>query len=83
MGSVVFVQVAAPRIIFSLWGNSLKILGDMQKNVFACFVDLEKAYDLVLRENLCVMLQEYGTNGHLFMAIKLLYCLPEIAFVWM
>ena len=30
------------------------------KDLFACFVDLEKAYDRVLRDKLWKVLQEYG-----------------------
>ena len=48
------------------------------KDVFACFVDLEKAYNRVLRDKLWRVLQEYGSIGHLLMAITLLYCQPEV-----
>ena len=48
------------------------------KDVFAYFVDLENAYDRVPREKLWRVLQEYGIDGHLLMAIKLLYCQPEV-----
>ena len=48
------------------------------KYVFACFVDLEKVYDRVPRDKLWSVLQEYGIDGHLLMAIKLLYCQPEV-----
>ena len=47
-------------------------------NVFACLVDLEKAYDRVPRDKLWRVLQEYGIDGHLLMTIKSLYCLPEV-----
>ena len=43
------------------------------KDVYACFVDLEKAYDRVPREKLWKVLQEYGIDGHLLVAIKSLY----------
>ena len=33
------------------------------KDLFACFVDLEKAYDQVPRDKLWKVLQEYGVNG--------------------
>ena len=35
------------------------------KEVFACFVDLEKAYDRILRDKLWRELQEYDSDGHL------------------
>ena len=34
------------------------------KDLFACFVDLETAYDQVPRYKLWKVLQEYGVNGH-------------------
>ena len=48
------------------------------KNVFACFVDLEKAYDRVPLDKLWKVLQKYGVNGQLLRAIKSLYCRPEV-----
>ena len=49
------------------------------KNVFACFVDLEKAFmTRVPRDKLWGVLQEYSIDGHLSMAIKLLHCQPEV-----
>ena len=40
------------------------------EDLFACFVDLEKAYDRVPRDKLWKVLQEYGVNGQLLRAIK-------------
>ena len=51
------------------------------KDVFACFVDLEKAYDRVPRDKLWRMLQEYGIDRHLVMAIKSLHCHPDVCVV--
>ena len=48
------------------------------KDVFACFVDLEKVYGRVSRDKLWKVLQEHGIDGHLLMAIKSLYCQPEV-----
>ena len=48
------------------------------KDLFACFVDLEKAYDRVPRDKLWKVLQEYGVNGQLLRAIKSFYCRPEV-----
>ena len=40
------------------------------KDLFACFVDLEKAYHQVTRDKLWKVLQEHGVNGQLLRAIK-------------
>ena len=48
------------------------------KDLLACFVDLEKAYDRVSRDKLWKVLQEYGVNGQLLRAIKSFYCGPEV-----
>ena len=48
------------------------------KNLYACFVDLEEAYDRGPREKLWKVLQEYGVNGQLLCAIKSFYCRPEV-----
>ena len=45
------------------------------KDLFACFVDLEKAYDRIPRDKLWRVLQEYG---QLLQAIKSFYCQPEV-----
>ena len=36
------------------------------KDLFACFVDVEKAYDRVPREKLCKVLLEYGVDGRCY-----------------
>ena len=51
------------------------------KYVFACFVDLENAYDWVSRDKFWRVVLEYGIDGHLLMVIKSLYCQPEVCFV--
>ena len=48
------------------------------KDVFACFVDLEKAYDRIPRDKLWEVLQKYGIGGQLLLAIKSFYCQPEV-----
>jgi len=48
------------------------------KDLFACFVDLEKAYDRVPRDKLWRVLQVYGIDGQLLLAIKSFYCQPEV-----
>ena len=64
--------------IFTLGSIFEKFLG-YAKDVFACFVDPEKAYDRILRDKLWRVLQEYGIDGHLLMAIKSLYCQAEVS----
>ena len=48
------------------------------KDLFAWFIDLEKAYDRVSRDKLWKVLQEYGVNGQLLRAVKSFYCRPEV-----
>ena len=48
------------------------------KNLFVCFVDLEKAYDRAPRDKLGKRLWEYGIDGQLLHAIKSFYCQPEV-----
>ena len=48
------------------------------KDLFACFVDFEKAYDRVPRDKLWKVFQEYGVDGQLLRAIKSFYCRPEV-----
>ncbi len=45
--------------------------------VCMCFVDLEKAYDLVLQEILWEVLQEYGVRGSLLRATQSLNAQSE------
>lgn len=58
--------------IFSLRNISEKCLGKHQK-VFCAFVDLEKAYDRVVRDDLWSTLSVYGVSSHLVRALKSLY----------
>ena len=51
------------------------------KHLFACFADLEKAYDRVARDKLWKVLREYGVGGQLLRAIKSFYCRPKVC-VW-
>ena len=51
------------------------------KNLFACFVDLEKAYDRVPQDKFWKTLGKYGVDGQLLCAIKSFYCRPEVC-VW-
>ena len=51
------------------------------KDLFAWFIDLEKAYDRVSRNKLWKVLREYGVDGQLLRAIKSFYCRPNVC-VW-
>ena len=44
---------------------------EFAKEVNACFVDLEKAYDHISRDKLWAVLLQYGIGGQLLAAIKL------------
>jgi hypothetical protein len=46
---------------------------EMKRALFACFVDLRKAYDSVDREALWNVLSWYGVDDHLLKMIQLLY----------
>ena len=48
------------------------------KEVYACFVDLEKAYDCVVRDKLWPELLEYDVKSQLLATIKLLYKQSEV-----
>ena len=48
------------------------------KEVNACFVDLEKAYDRIPRDKLWAVLLQYGIDGQLLNAIKSLYMHSEV-----
>ena len=48
------------------------------KDLFTCFVDLEKSYDRFPRDKLWKVLREYGVDGQLLRAIKSFYCRPEV-----
>ena len=64
--------------MFCLWKHNCKSW-EYGKDLFACFVDLEKAYDRVPRDKLWKVLQEYGVNSQLLRAIKSFYCRPEVS----
>ena len=50
----------------------------MQKEVYKCFVDFEKAYERVPNDKLWAIVLEYDVTGQLLAAIKSLYKQPEI-----
>ena len=51
------------------------------KDLFACFVDLEKACDRVSRDKFWKILREYDVDGQRLRAITSFYCRPEVC-VW-
>ena len=63
---------------FLLCNKSLRNPGSVQRTIFAYLVDIEKAYDRVSRDKLWRVLQEFCIDWHLLIAIKPLYCQPEI-----
>ena len=48
------------------------------KDLFACFVNLKKAYDRVPRDKRGKVVQEYGADGKLLHAINIFYCRREV-----
>ena len=46
---------------------------EKQKKLYVGFMDLEKAYDRVNREQLWRVLQEYGVRGNMLRAVKSFY----------
>ena len=48
------------------------------KDVYTCFVDLEKAYDRVTREKLSGVFRENGVDDRLLLAVKSLYPCSEV-----
>ena len=66
-GRSITCQIFTPKQIFE---KSL----EFGKDLFACFVDLEKAYNQVPPDKLWKALREYGVEGQLLRDVKLLYC---------
>ena len=56
-------------------------MGVWQSSLFACFVDLEKAYHQFPWDKLWKVLLQYNVGGMLLRAIKSFYCRLEVC-VW-
>ena len=52
-------------ILWHLWHSN--------KPTYCCFIDLEKAFDWVNRDMTLFRLLPYGTEGHIYEAVKSLY----------
>ena len=52
--------------------------GEYAKEIHACFVDLEKAYDHIPRDKLWAVLLQYSIDGQLLTIIKSLYMHSEV-----
>ena len=73
---------------FSSWPNTTDQIFIMKqifkksweygKDLFACFVDLEKAYYRVPRDKLWKVLRAFGVDGQLLRAITSFYCRSEV-----
>ncbi|CAK1581002.1 unnamed protein product [Parnassius mnemosyne] len=59
--------------MFSLRMITEKLLAANQK-IFCAFVDLEKAFDKVVRKKMWELLPGYGVDGRLLRAVQSLYC---------
>ena len=53
--------------------QAIEKLYEKNKNLYLCFIDLEKAFDRVPRQKLFEILGEYGIRGNLLSAIKSIY----------
>lgn len=53
--------------------QAVEKLCEKNKDLYICFIDLEKAFDRVPREKLFGILSEYGIRGSLLKAIKSIY----------
>ena len=62
--------IALQQVFEKLW--------EYVKEVYTCFVDLEKAYDRIPRDKLWAVLLEYDVKSQLLDTIKLLYKQSEV-----
>jgi len=75
--SAAFILAIAPQTQISLSGNFEKFW-EYAKNLYTCFVDLDKAYGRVLRNKLWGVLREYGVDDRLLLAVKSLYSFSKV-----
>ena len=55
----------------------IKKAGEFQKNIYFCFIDYAKAFDLVDHNKLWKILKEMGIPGHLTYLLRNLYAGQE------
>lgn len=48
----------------------------VNKSTYECFIDSQKAFDMIKRDLLAYRLTEYGMNGKFYRALKSLYSKP-------
>jgi len=70
--SVVFVLAVALQTKFRSPAN-FEVILEYAKDMYTCFVDLQKAYDQIACEKICGVLREHSDDGRLLLAVKSLY----------
>jgi len=77
MPSAVFILVVTLQTKFSL-SSKFEISWEYAKDLYTWFIDIEKAFDLVPRENLWRVLWEYSVDSCLLLAVMPLYSCSKV-----